>query len=210
MYEKENNRTELKHKTVTLAMNAFATKGIKGVTMDDIAMGLGISKRTLYEMFEDKEELLIACMLEHQKRKNVFVNEVISNSVNVLEVILKCYKKSVEDYHKTNVRFLEEIKKYPKVCELMNDHKKKNSNYVISFFRKGVEQGLFRADIKFDIVHDLLHEQIDMLIHSETFKKYSFLEVYESIVLIFVRGISTDKGIGILENFLIEYNAKSV
>ena len=38
MYEKENNRTELKHKTVTLAMNAFATKGIKGVTMDDIAM----------------------------------------------------------------------------------------------------------------------------------------------------------------------------
>ena len=64
--------------------------------------------------------------------------------------------------------------------------------------------------IKFDIVHDLLHEQIDMLIHSETFKKYSFLEVYESIVLIFVRGISTDKGIGILENFLIEYNAKSV
>jgi hypothetical protein len=49
-----------------------------------------------------------------------------------------------------------------------------------------------------------------MLIHSETFKKYSFLEVYESIVLIFVRGISTDKGIGILENFLIEYNAKSV
>ena len=48
-------------------MNAFATKGIKGVTMDDIAMGLGISKRTLYEMFEDKEELLIACMLEHQR-----------------------------------------------------------------------------------------------------------------------------------------------
>lgn len=76
MYEKENNRTELKHKTVTLAMNAFATKGIKGVTMDDIAMGLGISKRTLYEMFEDKEELLIACMLEHQREKNVFVNEV--------------------------------------------------------------------------------------------------------------------------------------
>ena len=57
-------------------------------------------------MSEDKEELLIACTLEHQREKNVFVNEVISNSVNVLEVILKCYKKSVEDYHKTNVRFL--------------------------------------------------------------------------------------------------------
>lgn len=88
--------------------------------------------------------------------------------------------------------------------------KRKIVTTLFHFFRKGVEQGLFRADIKFDIVHDLLHEQIDMLIHSETFKKYSFLEVYESIVLIFVRGISTDKGIGILENFLIEYNAKSV
>ena len=55
----------------------------------------------------------------------------------------------------------------------MNDHKKKNSNYVISFLGKELSKA-FRADIKFDIVHDLLHEQIDMLIHSETFKNILF------------------------------------
>ncbi len=189
-------------------MDAFVLHGVKSVTMDDIAMMLGISKRTLYEIFEDKESLLIECLSERQNQMNSFVCEVLNTSSNVLEVILKCYKKSIEDYHEINTHFFDEIKKYPKVCELARENKKKNGDDAVDFFEKGIEQGIFRRDVNFAIMHSLVHEQMDLLMNSETFKKYSFLEVYESIILTFIRGVATEKGAAILDDFLVEYRKK--
>lgn len=56
---KENDREELKLRVVETASKSFMTLGIKAVHMDDIASSLSISKRTLYELFGDKEELLL-------------------------------------------------------------------------------------------------------------------------------------------------------
>ena len=60
-------RLELRERIIDTALNSFATHGIKSITMDDIAAALGISKRTLYEVFADKESLLKECIL--QKRQ---------------------------------------------------------------------------------------------------------------------------------------------
>ena len=57
-------RTELKKRIVETAMQAFKSHGIKIITMDDIAVSLVISKRTLYEVFANKEILLEACILK--------------------------------------------------------------------------------------------------------------------------------------------------
>ena len=56
-------RLELRERIIDTALNSFATHGIKSITMDDIAAALGISKRTLYEVFSDKETLLMECIL---------------------------------------------------------------------------------------------------------------------------------------------------
>ena len=53
-----SQRVELRERIITAATEAFTSKGIKSITMDDIAAALGISKRTLYEVFSDKESLL--------------------------------------------------------------------------------------------------------------------------------------------------------
>jgi len=205
--EKKQNTVKLgfKARIIAEAMKSFTTKGIKGVTMDDIASDLGISKRTLYETFTDKETLLLECVRQQEAEKEILSAKILSESENVLEVILKFYKATIEVYHKVNIRFFEDIKKYPKVNELLRQNGEKNRSNVIAFFMKGVDQGLFRDDINFEIVNILVREQVNFLLKAEIFRTFSFIEVYESIVFTFLRGILTEKGQNILESFIRNY-----
>lgn len=99
-------RPELRERIIETAVEAFTIHGIKSITMDDIANSLGISKRTLYEVFSDKETLLEECILRGQKEADEFVKEVLATAENVLEVLLKCYLRSIEKFHATNKKFL--------------------------------------------------------------------------------------------------------
>ena len=201
-------RPELRERIIDTAVESFSTHGIKSITMDDIANSLGISKRTLYEVFSDKESLLEECILQEQKEGDDFLREVLAASANVLEVILKCYQYSIERFHATNKKFFEDIKKYPKAYELLRSRRDQNSEETMQFFKDGVKQGIFRDDVNFAIVNLLVKEQIDLLMNTDICKEYSFLEVYESIMFTYLRGISTEKGARELETFIKEYRKK--
>lgn len=107
-------RTELKKRIVETAMQAFKSHGIKSITMDDIAVSLGISKRTLYEVFANKEMLLEACILKEREDMKAYVDEMLATSDHVLEVLLKLYLHSIERFHATHKSFFEDLKKYRK------------------------------------------------------------------------------------------------
>lgn len=203
-------RMELRDRIITVATESFTANGIKSITMDDIAASLGISKRTLYEVFRDKESLLVECVLKEQNEMNAFLEEVHANAKNVLEVILVCYQRSIEMFHKTNKRFFEDIKKYPKAHRLMVSNRDRDSDSAVEFFKMGVKQGIFRDDVNFAIVNLLVREQLDLLMNTDICKEYSFLEVYESIMFTYIRGISTERGAKVLEDFIQEYRKNHI
>jgi len=205
-----SQRVELRERIITAATEAFTSKGIKSITMDDIAAALGISKRTLYEVFSDKESLLKECILKAQADRDKYLQKVFEQSHNVLEVILAVFQKSIEMFHQTNKRFFEDIKKYPKVYALMTNRHNQDSEETVNFFKEGVKQGIFRDDVNFAIINLLVREQIDVLMNTDICKEYSFLEVYESIMFTFLRGISTEQGAHELEAFIREYRKKVV
>lgn len=205
-----SNRAELRDRIIVRATEAFTSHGIKSITMDDIATSLGISKRTLYEVFEDKETLLREVLLKNQADKNEFLENLLAKSTNVLEVILICFQKSIELFHKTNKRFFEDLKKYPSVYNMMKNNRDKDSESTVAFFKTGVEQGIFRDDVNFAIVNLLVREQFDVLLNTEICNEYPFLEVYESIMFTFIRGISTKEGAKVLEEFIHEYRKNRI
>ena len=205
-----SQRAELKERIIATATEAFTTKGIKSITMDDIAAALGISKRTLYEVFVDKESLLKDCILTVQAERDQYLQEVYEQSHNVLEVKLAVFQKSIEMFHKTNKRFFEDIKKYPKVYNMMKERSESDSEKTMSFFMLGVEQGIFRSDVNFAIVNLLVREQFDVLLNTDVCNEYSFIEVYESIMFTYIRGISTEKGAKVLEDFISEYRRNRI
>lgn len=202
-----STRIELRERIINTAMNSFRKHGIKPITMDDIANTLSISKRTLYEIFQDKETLLMDCLLKREEEFKEYMEKVAGESENVLEVILKFYMMSLEIYHSTNKRFFEDMNKYPKVKEMHDIRREENSEKGIAFFKKGVEQGFFRSDVNFGIMHILVREQLNMLMNTDICKDYSFIEVYESIMFTYVRGICTEKGHRILEDFIKSYRS---
>lgn len=204
------SRVELRERIILAAVELFTTNGIKSITMDEIAASLGISKRTLYEVFPDKETLLEECILKSQKDGDIFVKGVIETSSNVLEVLLRCYQWSIERFHATNKKFFEDIKKYPKAYQLMKNNRNRNSEDTVNFFKEGVKQGIFRDDVNFAIINLLVRDQLDLLMNSDICNEYSFLEVYESIMFTFLRGISTEKGARVLEDFICEYRKNQV
>ena len=203
-------RLELRERIIDTALNSFATHGIKSITMDDIAAALGISKRTLYEVFSDKETLLMECLLKAQREGDAYVKDVYEKASNVLEVLLKLYQRSIEKFHNTNKKFFEDIKKYPKVYAMMKDRSESDSEKTMSFFKSGVEQGIFRSDVNFEIVNLLVREQFDVLLNTDICNEYPFIEVYESIMFTYIRGISTEKGAKVLEEFISEYRKNRV
>lgn len=204
------SRVELRERIILAAVELFTTNGIKSITMDEIAASLGISKRTLYEVFPDKETLLEECILKSQKDGDIFVKGVIETSGNVLEVLLRCYQWSIERFHATNKKFFEDIKKYPKAYQLMKNNRNWSSEDTVNIFKEGVKQGIFRDDVNFAIINLLVRDQLDLLMNSDICNEYSFLEVYESIMFTFLRGISTEKGARVLEDFICEYRKNQV
>ena len=198
-------RAALKDRIIRMARTAFAANGIKPVTMDEIAASLSISKRTLYEIFTDKETLLEECILQHVQEMERYANEVYNRSANVMEVMFAIFRKDLEDFRNTHRRFFEDIKKYPRVNELMQKRRRADSDKVVSFFLQGVAQGIFRADINFPVTLLLVREQFDVLLTSDLSSKYSYVEIYESIIFVYIRGISTEKGARMLDKFIEEY-----
>lgn len=205
-----SQRAELRERIILAATEAFTKDGIKSITMDDIAATLSISKRTLYEVFVDKETLLRECLLMVQRDRDKYLEAVYKRANNVLEVILVVFQKSIEVFHQTNKRFFEDIKKYPKVYEMMQNRRESDSEKTITFFRSGVEQGIFRSDVNFAIVNMLVRAQFDVLMNTDVCKDHPFIEVYESIMFTYIRGISTDKGAKVLEEFIQEYRKNRV
>ncbi|KAA6306332.1 hypothetical protein EZS27_042012, partial [termite gut metagenome] len=100
-------RTELKERIIITALTAFKKNGIKSITMGDVAALPKMSKRTLYELFEDKETLLKECVIYHQYLSKKMIEGIVAGSTNVLERSFKTSlpnQKWVTDVTQINIK----------------------------------------------------------------------------------------------------------
>lgn len=203
----KSSRDLLKQTIIVRASAAFAKEGIRNVKMDDIAASLGMSKRTLYEIFKDKEELLTECILYRKGLFRKSMESVYHNSKNVLEVFMIAYEKSMQMHHSTNKLFFEDMKKYPRMHQMIHQSRADDYKNSVELLQKGVEQGYFRDDVNFEIINLLLHAQLDALMDMSN--KFSFTAICDSIMFTFIRGISTELGAKELDKFIEKYRSKS-
>lgn len=195
------NRDVLRSRILDYASNAFSINGIKDVTMDSIAGGLSISKRTLYEIFNDKEELLLEIIKAHSQETREFISYILKDSDNILDIIFKIYERNSEEIKKVNRAFFEEMHKYPTVVKFLQYARDEMASLTMYCFHKGIEQGLFREDVNYEIIRIAMIEEIDMLMKSKLNEKYSLVEIYENVVFMHMRGVSTEKGMKKVDEF---------
>ena len=106
-------KMELRNRILKAAMTEFLHKGVKSVKMDDIANTLAISKRTLYEIYSNKEELLLEAVRIHEQEFNDHMLQYsLDKNHNVMDIIIEFYKKKLLDIADVSPLFLVELRKY--------------------------------------------------------------------------------------------------
>jgi len=200
---------ELKDRIIEEAIRLFMRFGIRHVTMDDIANNLAISKRTLYEIFKDKNELISTCIQHLTNLQETRYQKLKEESSNVLELMMKNMFDGIQALNKINPVFFSDLKKYYPIVwdQKHREHREKGMNNIHTQLRKGVNEGLFRKDIDINIVAKLFHEQMNMIGDDQIFPRdeYNFTDLFKSMVINFVRGISTSKGIDLIDQLLDQY-----
>ena len=186
------------------ALDLFSQHGIKSVSMDDIARNMGISKRTIYEFFEDKETLLVKGIeYNHKKMKQVLI-ELEEGPYSVVEEIILFYEECMKRPRWYNRKFYDDLKRYPKALELNEKNKAEFSKKCMKLFSRGVKEGVFQKGINFEIVTLLAKEQIKMIRPTGAFLNHSVSEVYKTVLFTFLRGICTEKGLAILDRYALK------
>ena len=203
MVEINEYRKELKSRIIDYAMGEFYKRGVRAVKMDEISQGLHVSKRTVYEIFGDKEDLLLAGL----KIKNLEMREKLAAyscnvAHNVVDIIGYFYKLQMEVNSMVGVAFYEEIHRMPRVVEFFNQEHEREFADRVKFLKAGVEEGLFRQDIDYSLTMELLSASMSEIMRNQIYKKYSMQQIFDNFFLVIIRGFCTERGAALLNKVI--------
>lgn len=186
----------------------FHRYGIKSVTMDDVARELSISKKTLYEQFEDKSGL-IRIVIEHefscQKKKFNLEDLHPNNALEEVFLIFKHYSQMLKEQYPS---FEFDLKKYyPEIyADLKTERRKRMLHNTLENIVRGKEEGLYRSDLHEQIIAKLNVLRIECLIDSDLFSNEELFsqEFALEMFLYHLHGIVSEKGSKFLEQHIQE------
>jgi AcrR family transcriptional regulator len=191
-----NYRQELRDKILRTAIRLFKQHGVKSVKMDDISNVLAISKRTLYEIYDNKEELLLAGVrLDKMNKRQQMEAFATKGNHNEIEVMAKFVKIQMEDLNNISPLFFSEIGLYKRVVSFLQEHKAEQRRYILDFIQQGVEHGYFMPGLNYDIVIDMGDGVMNHVMETKLYEQYPIQEIFHNYVSVLMRGYCTDKGI---------------
>jgi AcrR family transcriptional regulator len=189
---------EPQEKILKTSLELFFKFGIKRVTMDDIAKELGMSKKTIYQYYKEKDDIVNQlCGIEMTRHEKKF-EEVYNQSVDPIHEIMLISKNLRDMMQNVNPVFFMDLQKFhPKAFQQIQKFKE-NCAYkdIVRNIKKGKEAGFYRSEIDEDFVATYRMAQIDTLMFGNffSFDKISFTQAHELILDMFVYGICTVKG----------------
>lgn len=197
---------ELEHQILTKTRELFFKYGVKSITMDDIANNLGMSKKTIYAAFPDKKALLtrmISDYLQFHKHDTLCLCEQAENAI---ERMLLSAAAGVSFMEKINPVFLYDMKKYfGEIWQIFEEYRNKEIRAEIkSCLTQGQAEALVRTDLDLEIAVSMHMQHVDMMVDPELFEtlKKPRIEVIKSILITFLNGICTPKGIKAMNKIL--------
>lgn len=197
-------RASLRERIIEKAMQDFAMHGIRVVKMDDLATELGISKRTLYEIFKDKETLLFEGVKVYSDRKREYLQSYAEDGHHVIDIIMEAYRMKVEEVRAVNPVFYLDLMKYPRLEHHMKEAQEKSREGFIAFMKRGIDEGYFRPDINYQLVPHIFDALGQYILSNSLVQQYSVEELFSNCFLIALRGLCTDKGLHTIDTLMAE------
>ncbi|MBQ2364261.1 MAG: TetR/AcrR family transcriptional regulator [Alistipes sp.] len=191
------------------AMRMFVTHGVKAVRMDDIARELSVSKRTLYELFGDKEELLYQSVKLYSEQLHYQRQQLMRSAENELEMMIICLRDMI-NVAPVSSRMRRNIKRfYPEVyVRLETEFTSLMRESISRWVNVCVQKGYFTTTAECDLIINILYGSSQGLLTSELFESRQPTEVISMLsysLVVFIRGLCTPKGIEIIDKSFSKY-----
>lgn len=193
---------EIKDRITEGAAELFRTYGIRSVTMDSLATHLGMSKRTIYEVFSDKDDMLICVLKWMAGKQKELVHKIINESENSIIAIFRLLEINRDYFQDMSPAFHADLKKFhhevlmkkADKCE-MPDYR--NNQEVIE---KGMSEKLFREDLDADLVNRCLYFLGRSVMDHDLYpyEEFSRRDVVKNTFINYLKGISTQKGLDLI------------
>jgi TetR/AcrR family transcriptional regulator, cholesterol catabolism regulator len=200
--------TNMTDEIISAIRDIYAMYGIKSVTMDDLARELGVSKKTLYEHFNDKEEVvrkvIDLIIADHQSAYESIINQPGNNAIDELLLLSRFITEHLKSL---NPSLSYDLKKYyPGVWNHLVNYKSKTVfEQIMANIRKGVKEGLFRENLKYEIIAHVYVSRMELFSPGglPELEAYTFQDIFRTLFEYHVRGISNERGQRHLEALLL-------
>lgn len=203
---------ETKERILNKANDLYMRYGIRSVTMDEIAVQTGVSKKTIYQFYADKDELVEAVVAEKIKYTQDCCDFDVTSSINAVEEIFKTIDMLEEVFKNMNPSVMFDLKKYH--MEAFMKLEKHKSEFVYNMVKdnleRGIAEGLYREEINLDILSRYRVESMMLPFNTEFYSKTknSLLDVETEILLHYLYGIANPKGYKLILKYQQERTKK--
>ena len=196
---------EIKDRILNHAQQLFMRKGIKSVSMDDIAADLAMSKKTLYKTFTNKDEIVQAVMSTHLGKVQGECTHVASRATNAVEEMLNISQWADQQFNNIHPSIFHDLKKYhPAAWELFGAHKNTFIlDQITQNLRRGMAEGLFRADLDVEVLARLSLAQIELAFDPALYppERFGLARVNRVFDEHFLLGVATLKGHKLINDY---------
>lgn len=202
---------EVREKILQKATDLFMHYGIRSVTMDEIAVQLGVSKKTIYQFYADKDELVDAVLMSILDNNQENCCQYKKTAGNAIEEVLFAIEMVKDMFENMNPSLLYDLEKHHA------ESYKKFSQFKYKFLReiivdnlkRGIEEGLYRPGLDVDII-TLIRLETLMLPFSYSIAKsgHNFAQVHQQLAEMFLFGIASPKGYKLIEHYKQEQQEK--
>ncbi len=173
--------------------------GIKSVTMDDVAKHLCISKKTLYEYFQNKEDLVKKVVFLDHERLDSFFSDIAKPNLNAIEELLEVYRLIHNMFRDYNPSMEYDIRKYyPDLYNKIKEIRRKRMfETVYHNLKKGKAEGSYRKELNSKIIAKLHVLRVENMFENELFtvEEITSFNVFHEIFFYHVHGILSQKGV---------------
>jgi AcrR family transcriptional regulator len=196
---------ETKERIIEQAKSLFLRLGIRSVSMDDICSHLAISKKTLYQHFADKDELVDMVLQKQISGMQSETTDCCLQSDNAIQEVIKTMEMLVKHFTSMNPVVLFDLQKF----HVNSFNKFKNHKYQFTLeiisnnLKRGIAEGLYRSDINVDVLSRFRLESMEIAFNVDVYPsdKYNLVEVSIAIIENFLYGLATEKGFALIEEY---------
>jgi AcrR family transcriptional regulator len=197
---------EIKDRIIQGSFELFMRYGFRSVSMDDIAGKMGMSKKTLYQHFADKDQLVEAALdydIEHNQQDCLVCT---TNSTDAVKEVYNIIDTVAEQLSDMNPMVLYEMQKFhPSAFKRFQKHK---DEFILKMIQqnleRGIAEGLYREDINIEVIAKFRLESMMLIFNLEVFplaKTYPLKELMLIIGEHFLYGISSPKGYKLIQKY---------